>query len=90
MDSLGTALTLPKPDASSTTILWDKLHAGFLECSYERLSGFGATTNVSLGSLQSLDRRRRYPGVFSQVILGPPDECPRWRSAPESVENTYG
>jgi hypothetical protein len=34
MESRGTALPLRKPDASSTTILWDKLHAGFLERGY--------------------------------------------------------
>ena len=66
-----------QPDARSTAILWNKLNAGFLERGYERRSGFGATTNISLGSLQSLDCRRRYPGVFGQVILGPPDQCPR-------------
>src|ERR1700738_2520293 len=63
-----------QPDASSTAVLWDKLHTSFLESGYERFSGFGATTNVSLGSLQSLDRRCGYPGVFGQVILGPSED----------------
>jgi hypothetical protein len=75
--SLRTALSLRKSDANSTTILWDKLNAGFLERGYERLSGFGAATNVSLGSLQSLDRRQRHPGVFGQVILGPTEQHSR-------------
>jgi hypothetical protein len=75
--SPGTALPLRKPDASSTAILWNKLNAGFSERGDERLSRFGATTNFSVGSFQSLDRRRGDPGVFGQVILRPPDQCPR-------------
>ena len=75
--SPGTAQPLRKPDASSTPILWNKLNAGFSERGDERLSRFGATTNFSVGSFQSLDRRRGDPGVFGQVILRPPDQCPR-------------
>ena len=65
-----------QPDASSTAIFRDKLHTGLLERGYERLPGFGATTNVSLSSLQSLDRRRGNLGVFGQVGLGPPEKRP--------------
>jgi Type III restriction enzyme, res subunit len=42
----------------------NKLHAGSLECGDECLSGFGANTNVSLNSFQSLDHRHRNPGVL--------------------------
>jgi hypothetical protein len=75
--SPGTALSLRKPNASSTPILWDKFHAGFLQRGDECLSRFSATTNVSLGGLQSLYRRRGYPGVCGQVILGPAEERSR-------------
>jgi hypothetical protein len=71
------ALSLRKPDAGTSAILRDKLHAGLLERGYKRLSDFGATTNVAFGGLKSLDRRRRYPGVFGQVILGPTEKRSR-------------
>jgi len=74
--SPGTALSLRKPNASSTPILWDKLDAGFLKRSHEGLSRFGPTTDITLGSLQSFDRRRGYPGVVGQVILGPAEQSP--------------
>jgi hypothetical protein len=77
LESLGTALSLRKPEASSATILRDKLDAGFLKRSYEGLSRFGPTTDVPLGSLQSFDRRRGYPGVRGQVILGPAEQSSR-------------
>jgi hypothetical protein len=51
MVSLRTALPLRKPDASSTAIFCDKLHAGLLESGYERLSSRGATAHISVGSL---------------------------------------
>jgi hypothetical protein len=68
------ALSLRKADAGSAAIFGNELHAGILESGYESLSGFGATTNVSLGGLQSLDRRSGYPGVFGQVILRPAEQ----------------
>jgi hypothetical protein len=77
IDLLHSALSLREPDAGSAAILWNKFHTGFFESGYESLSGFGATTNVSLGSLQSLDRRCRYAGVFGQVILRPAEQRPR-------------
>ena len=49
--SPGTALSLREPDAGSAAILGNEFHTGFSECGYERLAGFSATTNVSLGGL---------------------------------------
>jgi hypothetical protein len=71
------ALSLREPDAGSAAILGNEFHTGFSECGYERLAGFSATTNVSLGGLQSLYRRRGYPGVCGQIILGPAEQRSR-------------
>jgi len=75
--SPGTALSLREPDAGSAAILGNEFHTGFSECGYERLAGFSATTNVSLGGLQSLYRRRGYPGACGQIILGPAEQRSR-------------
>ena len=50
------ALSLRKPHASATAILGDKFNASVFERGYERCSGFGSTTYISIGGLKPLDR----------------------------------